>query len=49
MRKSLIEVGLAPKGGNYNRCHKLKKEFLGITPKKLLKNIILMIKYDYVN
>jgi 5-methylcytosine-specific restriction endonuclease McrA len=28
MRKSLIEVGLAAKGGNYNRCHKLKKEYL---------------------
>jgi hypothetical protein len=27
MRQSLIEVGLAPKGGNYNRCHKLKKEY----------------------
>lgn len=28
MRKSLIEVGLAAKGGNYKRCHKLKKEFI---------------------
>jgi hypothetical protein len=27
MRQSLIQVGLAPKGGNYNRCHKLKKEY----------------------
>lgn len=26
MRQALIFVGLAPKGGNYNRCHKLKKE-----------------------
>lgn len=25
MRKALIEVGLAPKGGNYGRCHKIKK------------------------
>lgn len=30
MRKSLIDVGLAPKGGNYKRCHKLKREFLDI-------------------
>jgi len=28
MRQSLLDVGLSPKGGNYNRCHKLKKEFL---------------------
>ena len=27
MRQSLIQVGLAPKGGNYNRCHKLKKDY----------------------
>lgn len=26
MRQSLIEVGLSPKGGNYKRCHKLKRE-----------------------
>lgn len=26
-RQSLIYVGLAAKGGNYNRCHKLKKEY----------------------
>lgn len=26
-RQSLISVGLAAKGGNYNRCHKLKKEY----------------------
>lgn len=25
MRQSLIEVGLTPKGGNYKRCHKLKR------------------------
>jgi hypothetical protein len=31
MRQSLIEVGLAPKGGNYNRCHKLKKEYNSLT------------------
>jgi hypothetical protein len=31
MRQSLIEVGLAPKGGNYNRCHKLKKEYNSMT------------------
>ena len=30
MRKSLIEVGLSPKGGNYNRCHRLKKEYFNI-------------------
>jgi uncharacterized Zn ribbon protein len=27
MRQSLLEVGLAAKGGNYNRCHKLKNEY----------------------
>ena len=30
MRQSLLDVGLSPKGGNYNRCHKLKKEYLGV-------------------
>jgi RNA polymerase subunit RPABC4/transcription elongation factor Spt4 len=27
MRQSLIQVGLAPKGGNYKRCHKLKNDY----------------------
>jgi len=27
MRQSLLDVGLVAKGGNYNRCHKLKKEY----------------------
>lgn len=27
MRQALISVGLVAKGGNYKRCHKLKKEF----------------------
>lgn len=27
MRQSLLSVGLAAKGGNYNRCHKLKREY----------------------
>ena len=27
MRQSLISVGLAAKGGNYGRCHKLKREY----------------------
>jgi Zn finger protein HypA/HybF involved in hydrogenase expression len=27
MRQALIQVGLAPKGGNYIRCYKLKKEY----------------------
>ena len=27
MRQSLLDVGLAAKGGNYNRCHKLKNEY----------------------
>jgi len=27
MRQALLEVGLAAKGGNYGRCHKLKKEY----------------------
>ena len=26
-RKSLIEVGLTPKGGNYKRCHQIKGEY----------------------
>jgi hypothetical protein len=26
-RQALILVDLAPKGGNYNRCHKLKREY----------------------
>ena len=27
MRQSLLEVGLSAKGGNYNRCHFLKREY----------------------
>lgn len=27
MRQALLELGLAPKGGNYKRCHRLKKSF----------------------
>ena len=27
MRQSLLKLGLAAKGGNYKRCHKLKKEY----------------------
>jgi Zn finger protein HypA/HybF involved in hydrogenase expression len=27
MRQALILVGLAAKGGNYNRCHRLKREY----------------------
>ena len=27
MRQSLLDVGLSAKGGNYNRCYKLKKEY----------------------
>jgi hypothetical protein len=30
MRQALLDVGLSAKGGNYKRCHKLKKEYLGI-------------------
>jgi Zn finger protein HypA/HybF involved in hydrogenase expression len=30
MRQSLLNVGLSPKGGNYKRCHKLKKEYLSL-------------------
>jgi hypothetical protein len=26
-RKALIDVGLTPKGGNYKRCHKIKREY----------------------
>jgi len=28
IRKSLIAVGMTPKGGNYKRCHKLKRLYL---------------------
>jgi hypothetical protein len=27
MRQALIEVGLTPKGGNYKRCHSIKREY----------------------
>lgn len=30
MRQSLLKVGLAAKGGNYKRCHFLKREYLNI-------------------
>jgi Zn finger protein HypA/HybF involved in hydrogenase expression len=30
MRQALLDVGLSPKGGNYKRCHKLKKEYFGV-------------------
>ena len=30
MRQSLLDVGLSAKGGNYNRCHKLKKEYYNL-------------------
>lgn len=30
MRQSLIQVGLAAKGGNYNRCHRLKREYFAL-------------------
>jgi len=30
MRQALLDVGLSPKGGNYKRCHKLKKEYLSL-------------------
>lgn len=30
MRQALLDVGLSAKGGNYKRCHKLKKEYLGL-------------------
>lgn len=30
MRASLLEVGLAAKGGNYNRCHRLKRDYTGL-------------------
>jgi 5-methylcytosine-specific restriction endonuclease McrA len=29
MRQSLIEVKLAPKGANYPRCHRIKREYVG--------------------
>jgi 5-methylcytosine-specific restriction endonuclease McrA len=29
MRQALIEVELAPKGANYPRCHRIKREYLG--------------------
>jgi hypothetical protein len=27
MRQALLDMGLAPKGGNYKRCHRIKKEY----------------------
>lgn len=30
MRQSLLDVNLSAKGGNYNRCHKLKKEYFNL-------------------
>lgn len=30
MRQALLDVGLSAKGGNYKRCHKLKKEYLSV-------------------
>ena len=30
MRQSVLDVGLSAKGGNYNRCHKLKKEYYNL-------------------
>ena len=41
-RQALKEVGLTPKGGNYNRCHKIKREYeeMGyITNNKVLYDI----------
>lgn len=32
MRQSLMQVGLAPKGGNYKRCYKLKNDFENLHP-----------------
>lgn len=29
MRQALIEVNLAPKGANYPRCHRIKREYFG--------------------
>jgi len=42
MRQSLIDVGLSPKGGNYKRCHAIKREYeeLGsITDIKITRDI----------
>lgn len=30
MRQSLLSVGLAAKGGNYKRCHQLKREYIEV-------------------
>ena len=27
MRQALLDVGLSAKGGNYKRCHNLKREY----------------------
>lgn len=27
MRQALLDLGLTPKGGNYKRCHRIKKEY----------------------
>lgn len=33
MRQALIQVGLAAKGGNYKRCHQLKRDFEEVNKK----------------
>jgi hypothetical protein len=41
-RQSLIDIGLTAKGGNYKRCHKIKREYENfgfITPNKILIDI----------
>jgi hypothetical protein len=31
MRQALLDVGLSAKGGNYKRCHRVKKDYLIVT------------------
>ena len=45
MRQALIELGLAAKGGNYKRCHKLKREFLGEDSEINIQEVTNIEKY----
>jgi predicted DNA-binding protein YlxM (UPF0122 family) len=42
IRKTLIELNLSPKGGNYKRCHKIRDNYeeMGYTPESKVLNII---------
>lgn len=44
MRKSLIDAGLTAKGGNYKRCHKIKKEYEDLG--EIISEINILPKLD---